>query len=120
MHTVSIISITLIGLEHFAFMVLEMFFWNKPIGRRIFKQSLSQAKQTETLAANQGLYNGFLASSLFWGLLHPNQEIGLQISIFFLICIVIAGIYGAYSAHKKILFVQALPGFLTLVTLFIL
>jgi len=117
--SISIFLIVLIALEHLSFMVLEMFFWSKPLGRRVFKHTVFEAKKTETLAKNQGLYNGFLAAGLFWALLHPNQEVAIQISTFFLLCVIVARLYGAYSAHKKILFVQALPAFLAITTLFV-
>ena len=100
-----------IALLHIYFLVLEMFLWDKPSGLRAFGHSLQQAQKTKVLAANQGLYNGFLAA----GLVYSSISNQLNFVIFFLGCVVIAGIYGAYSANKKILFIQALPAVVTLV-----
>lgn len=99
---------------HLYFLILEMFLWTKPRGLKTFRQSLEKAQSTAVLAANQGLYNGFLAGGLLWGVLHPNPDFGQQIKIFFLICVIVAGLYGAKTVGKSILFVQALPGFLSL------
>lgn len=92
---------------HVYFLVLEMFLWDKPIGLKAFNQTKEQAMASKVLAANQGLYNGFLAAGLFWGLSLGAD--GTSIKIFFLCCILIAGIYGAVTASRKILFVQAIP-----------
>jgi len=118
MSVLAFILVILIALEHFAFMVIEMFFWTKPLGRRIFKQTLEKSKQTKVLAANQGLYNGILATGLLWSLLHPNHEFGEQLTVFFLLAIIVAGLYGAYSANKNILFVQAMPAAMALLLLY--
>lgn len=106
--------IALIALLHMGFLILEMFFWSKSIGLRIFKQSREAAKTSARLAANQGLYNGFLAAGLLWGLVHPHPEFAIQIQFFFLTCVVIAGIYGAVSVSRNILFVQTLPAIFAL------
>jgi putative membrane protein len=91
-------------------MVVEMWFWDKPKGLKMFNMEKEFATSTKVLAANQGLYNGFLASGLLWGLLHNEYLFGLQIQLFFLSCIFAAGIYGATSTSKiKILYVQSLP-----------
>ena len=118
MSVLAFILVILIALEHFAFMVIEMFFWTKPLGRRIFKQTLEKSKQTKVLAANQGLYNGILATGLLWSLLHPNHEFGEQLTVFFLLAIIVAGLYGAYSVNKNILFVQAMPATMALLLLY--
>jgi putative membrane protein len=97
-----------VALLHLYFLVLEMFLWTKPYGRRVFRLTPEQAQTTKTLAANQGLYNGFLAAGLFWGLLAG--EDGDTIKVFFLSCVIIAGIFGAATANRKILWVQAVPG----------
>lgn len=97
----------LVALLHGYFLVLEMFFWTKPLGLRVFGMTEEVAEASKVLAMNQGLYNGFLAAGLIWGLL--NREFGRQIKTFFLVCVVIAGIFGAATAGIKILFVQALP-----------
>jgi putative membrane protein len=96
-----------VALLHVYFLVLEMFLWDRPAGLRVFGQTLEVAKASKVLAANQGLYNGFLAAGLVWGLvLGPS---GTDIKLFFLGCVLIAGLYGAATASRKILFVQALP-----------
>ena len=117
MSKVSNILVGLVAFLHIYFLVLEMFLWTKPRGLQIFGNSLEQAQATAVLAANQGLYNGFLAAGLVWGLLHANREFAFQIKIFFLSCVIVAGIYGAYCVGRKILFIQALPAALALVFL---
>lgn len=107
--------ILLIALEHLAFLVLEMFFWTKKSGRKIFNNSLEKAEQTKVLAANQGLYNGFLAVGLIFSLLYPKPEVGSHISLFFLSCIFVAGVYGVYSVNKIIFFIQGLPALIAIV-----
>lgn len=104
--------IALIALLHLYFLVLEMFLWDKPIGRRAFGLSAEFAAQSKVLAANQGLYNGFLAAGLIWGLSLGNA--GLQVKLFFLVCVLIAGIFGGLTASRKILWVQALPALIGL------
>jgi len=99
---------------HIYFLVLEMFLWTTPKGLKIFSQNLEQAKASATLAANQGLYNGFLAAGLIWGLLDSRVQVAHSVQIFFLGCVIIAGIYGAYSVSQKILYVQALPALIAL------
>ncbi|HEX5355063.1 MAG TPA: DUF1304 domain-containing protein [Aquabacterium sp.] len=101
------IVIGLVALLHVYFLVLEMFLWTKPAGLKAFGQKLEQAQATKVLAANQGLYNGFLAAGLLWGLLLGAP--GNHIKIFFLACVVVAGVFGAITASRKILYIQALP-----------
>jgi len=103
----SYVIVALVALLHIYILVLEMFLWDKPAGRKAFGLSKEQAQSTKTLAANQGLYNGFLAAGLIWGLILMDG--GAAIRIFFLVCVLVAGLYGAATASKKILFVQALP-----------
>jgi len=103
----------LIALLHLYILVLEMFLWDKPVGRRAFGMSLEQAQATKTLAANQGLYNGFLAAGLLWGLWWGGAE-GLAVQRFFLGCVLVAGLYGAATANRKILWIQAVPAALAL------
>lgn len=111
------IFIGFIALLHGYFLVLEMFLWDKPAGMRIFGLTPETARASKTLAANQGLYNGFLAAGLIWGLsLGPA---GTSIKVFFLCCILIAGIYGAATTSRKILYVQALPAVIALIMLFL-
>ena len=103
----STIIIAAVALLHLYFLVLEMFLWDKPAGLRAFRHTLEAAQASKTLAANQGLYNGFLAAGLFWGL--SLGAAGNAIKIFFLGCVVVAGIYGAATVGRRILFIQALP-----------
>lgn len=98
-----------VATTHVYIMVLEMFLWTKPRGRKAFGMTAEYAAQTRVLAANQGLYNGFLAAGLAWGLLHPNPRFATQIRLFFQTCVLVAGCYGAATVSRKILFVQALP-----------
>ena len=113
-HIITKILIGLVAILHIWFLILEMFLWTKPIGLKTFGLTLEKANETAVLAANQGLYNGFLAIGLLWSLVYPDPFFGRQISIFFLVCVGIAGLYGAYSANIRILYVQALPAILAL------
>ena len=107
MPIVAEIVVVLVALLHVYFLVLEMFLWDKPLGLKVFGHTKEAAAATKVLAANQGLYNGFLAAGLFWGLsLGPE---GAGIKIFFLCCVLAAGLFGAATASRKILFVQAVP-----------
>ena len=99
------VAVFLVAALHVYILVLEMFLWNKPAGLKAFGQTQALADATKVLAANQGLYNGFLAAGLFWGLFTQNREFML----FFLACVLVAGVYGGLTAARKILFVQALP-----------
>lgn len=112
MHMAANLVVGLVALLHIYFLVLEMFLWDKPAGRKAFGLSLEQAQSTKVLAANQGLYNGFLAAGLIWGLLLGDG--GGHIKFFFLACVLVAGIFGAATASKKILYVQAFPAALGL------
>ena len=107
--------VALVALEHVWFLVLEMFLWTKPLGLRTFRQSEEKARASAALAANQGLYNGFLAAGLVWGLLASPPEFAFSIKVFFLACVVVAGVFGAATVSRKILVVQALPGAIALV-----
>lgn len=106
------IAVILVALLHLYFLVLEMFLWEKPLGRRVFGLTPEFAAATRALAANQGLYNGFLAAGLLWGAAMGDP--GTPVKAFFLACVVIAGVFGAVTVHKKILFVQAVPGIVAL------
>jgi putative membrane protein len=108
------IAVAAIALLHVYILVLEMFLWTSPRGRRAFGLSAEFAQSTKALAANQGLYNGFLAAGLVWGLVHPDFWVGVQIQAFFLICVAIAGVYGALTAKLQILFIQTFPAILAL------
>ncbi len=107
MSTLANIVVGLIALLHVYILVLEMFLWDKPRGMRTFNQTQEAATASKTLAANQGLYNGFLAAGLFWGVL-PGAN-GTSVKRFFLCCVLIAGVYGAATVNRKILFIQAIP-----------
>ena len=100
--------VLIVGLLHVYFLVLEMFLWTTPFGQKTFKRTAAEQEQSKVLAANQGLYNGFLAAGLLWSLSLGGA--GRHVAEFFLSCVVIAGLYGAMTASRKILFVQALPG----------
>lgn len=115
MSTVANIVMALVALLHLYFLVLEMFLWDKPAGLKAFGQTLEAAKASKVLAANQGLYNGFLAAGLIWGL--SLGDAGSSIKVFFLACVLVAGLYGAATASRKILLVQALPAALGLALL---
>ncbi len=106
------ILVFLIALEHFWFMVLEMFLWQHPIGLNTFQMTPSDAEVTAVLAANQGLYNSFLAVGLLWGLFHKSDIASYAIQKFFLICIVVAGVFGGFTAKPTILYIQAVPAFI--------
>lgn len=99
-----------LALLHIGIMMLEMFFWNHPVGQKIFSMTAEAAQSSEVLAMNQGLHNGFLGFGLLWGLISGNQSL----KVFLLICITIAGIFGGLTAKIGILYLQALPGFITL------
>jgi putative membrane protein len=104
----------LVALLHFGFLYLEMFLWDKPRGLRTFNMTAEAAKQSKTLAMNQGLYNGFLSAGLIWGLFA-----GEPVKIFFLSCVIIAGIFGALTVSKRIFYIQAVPAILALVLILI-
>lgn len=104
------VLISLVGILHLWFMILESFLWTKPIGLKTFKITPEHAALTKSLAQNQGLYNGFLAAGLFWGAIFGD----FTASVFFLVCVIIAGIVGAFTVNKKIFFVQALPALIAL------
>lgn len=104
-----------VAVEHLGFFVLETFLWTTPLGLKVFHQTPEAAEATRVLAANQGLYNAFLAAGLLWGLLSPAA--GVPVLSFFLLCATVAGFFGAATASRSILFVQALPALLALAVL---
>jgi putative membrane protein len=112
---VSALLVAAVALEHLYILYLEMFAWTTPRVRRIFGTTPEFASESRALAANQGLYNGFLAAGLVWGLLHPDPAFGGQIQVFFLCCVLVAAIYGGLTAKRSILFVQGGPALLALV-----
>jgi putative membrane protein len=103
------VLVGLVALLHIYFLVLEMFLWDTPKGRRVFNTTPEFSAASKALAANQGLYNGFLAAGLIWSLLLGLGGGGRAVALFFLACVVVAGVYGAATASRKILYVQALP-----------
>jgi putative membrane protein len=109
--------VALVAALHVYFLILEMFLWTRPLGLKTFRQTLERAIESKVLAANQGLYNGFLAAGLVWGLIHPTAAFAFQIKIFFLLCVIIAGVFGAATVSRRILFVQATPAAIALVLL---
>ncbi len=114
MHMVALGLVGLVALLHVYFMVLEMFLWTTPFGQKTFGRSAKDQEQTASLAKNQGLYNGFLAAGLVWSFIaEPGMAHALR--LFFLGCVLIAGVYGAATASRKILFVQAVPALLALI-----
>ena len=119
MRIIALLLVAVVALSHLGFMVLEMFYWNHPIGRQIFETTPDFAAASAVLAANQGLYNGFLAAGLFWGLIQGTPALAFQIKVFFLLCVIVAGIYGALSVSQRILFVQAAPAALALILLWL-
>ena len=111
--------VALVAALHVYFLILEMFLWTRPRGLRTFGNSLEKATESAVLAANQGPYNGFLAAGLVWGLVHGVPAFALQIKTFFLVCVIVAGVYGAVTVSRKILFVQALPAALALIAVWL-
>ncbi len=105
--------VILVALLHIYFLVLEMFLWDKPAGLKAFGQSKEKAEATKVLAANQGLYNGFLAAGLLLGVVRGDS--GTDFKVFFLSCVIVAGVYGALTASRKILFIQAMPAIIGLI-----
>jgi putative membrane protein len=108
------ILVGLVALIHLYIVVLEMFLWTTPRGRAAFGNTEEFAKASAVLAANQGLYNGFLAAALVWGLIATDPT-GFQLKLYGLVCVIVAGIYGAVTASRKILYVQVIPGALALI-----
>jgi putative membrane protein len=119
MHTLAVILIVLVALEHAWFLVLEMFLWQSPIGLATFGTTPENARTMAVLAANQGLYNGFLAAGLIFAVAYPDAAAARAIAIFFLACVIAAGLYGALTVSRRILFVQALPAAVALVALWL-
>ncbi|WP_199751492.1 MULTISPECIES: DUF1304 domain-containing protein [unclassified Bradyrhizobium] len=113
------VLVALVAALHVFFLILEMFLWDRPLGLKVFRNSPEKAEITKVLAANQGLYNGFLAAGLVWGLAHGNPTLAFQIKVFFLLCVIVAGAYGAATVSTRILMVQALPAAVALVALFL-
>ena len=113
----SSILIAVVAILHLCFLVLEMFLWEKDVGRKIFSMSTEQAKQTSVLAKNQGLYNGFLVAGLIWTFFIQDPGFQESARVFFLSCVIAAGVYGAFTAKRSILYYQAMPAILALLAL---
>ena len=107
--------VAVVAALHVYFLILEMFLWTRPLGLKTFRNSIEKATESAVLAANQGLYNGFLAAGLVWGLVHPDAAFAFQIKVFFLLCVIVAGAYGAATVSRRILYVQAAPAALALI-----
>jgi putative membrane protein len=119
MNAIANALVALVAALHVYFLILEMFLWTKPLGLKTFRNSPERAADSAVLAANQGLYNGFLAAGLLWGLIHANPAFAFQIKTFFLACVIVAGVYGALTVSRRILFVQAAPAAIALVLLWL-
>ena len=115
MKILATLLVAFVALSHFGILVLEMFYWDHPVGREVFSMSEQQSANTAVLAMNQGLYNGFLAAGLVWGLLSKR----IDVKVFFLVCVVVAGIFGAATAKESILFTQAMPAAIALLFVFL-
>jgi putative membrane protein len=113
------LMVALVAALHGYFLALEMFLWTRPLGLKTFRNSPEKAADSAVLAANQGLYNGFLAAGLIWGLAHGVPAFGFQIKTFFLLCVIVAGLYGAATVSRRILFVQAAPAAIALILLWL-
>lgn len=111
--------VALVAAQHVYFLVLEMFLWTKPLGLKTFRNSIEKANDSAVLAANHGLYNGFLAAGLIWGLVQGTPAFAFQIKVFFLLCVIIAGVYGAATVSRGILLVQAAPAAIALILLWL-
>jgi putative membrane protein len=111
--------VALVAALHVYFLILEMFLWTKPLGLKTFHNTPEKAQDSAVLAANQGLYNGFLAAGLIWGLVQAVPGFAFQIKVFFLLCVIVAGVYGAATVSRRILVVQAAPAALALVLLWL-
>lgn len=118
MQLAATIVIAFVAVLHLFFLVLEMFLWRTPFGRRTFRTTLEQAETSAVLAANQGLYNGFLAAGLIWSLI-TGAPVAYQAKLFFLSCVIVAGLYGAATVSRRILFVQSVPAALGLAAVLI-
>ena len=115
MNLVANVLVVFVAILHIGFLVLEMFYWDHPVGRKRFDLTAEFSKASATLAANQGLYNGFLAAGLVWGLMTGETSI----KVFFLVCVLIAGMYGGFTARRTILYIQALPALLALIAVYL-
>jgi putative membrane protein len=116
-NSIANITITVVAILHLWFCILEIFLWQKPLGLRIFRMQKTFATQSASLAANQGIYNGFLCAGLIWGIFSNDPIQALHVKIFFLSCVIIAGIFAGITVSKRILFIQAFPAAIALALL---
>ena len=114
MNVLSDVLVFVVAVLHLYFLYLEMFLWTKPAGLKVFRNTPEQAESTKVLAANQGLYNGFLAAGLIWSLLVWSPLFEFDIKMFFLGCVVLAALFGAFTVSRRILLVQGLPAILAI------
>ncbi len=119
MEIVSKILVALVALEHVYILVLELFLWTTPRTMRTFSTTPDFAQASKTLAANQGLYNGFLAAGLLWSLVYPDPAVGHDLALFFLACVIVAAIYGGLTVKRSILLIQGLPAALAIIAVLI-
>jgi putative membrane protein len=119
MNTIANTLVALVAVLHGYFLVLEMFLWTRPLGLKTFRNTPEKAADSAMLAANQGLYNGFLAAGLIWGLVQGVPAFAFQIKVFFLLCVIVAGAYGALTVSRRILYVQAAPAAAALILLWL-
>jgi putative membrane protein len=119
MNWIANLLVALVAVLHVYFLVLEMFLWTRPLGLKTFRNTPEKAQDSAVLAANQGLYNGFLAAGLIWGLVQAVPAFAFQIKVFFLLCVIVAGVYGAATVSRRILYVQAAPAALALILLWL-
>ena len=119
MQQLATILVLFVAVSHIGILILEMFFWDHPVGREVFSMTAEQSANSAILALNQGLYNGFLAAGLIWTFFITNQIWQVNIALFFLGCVSIAGIYGTLTADKKIFMIQALPAIIGIVLILI-
>ncbi|MEJ2020185.1 MAG: DUF1304 domain-containing protein [Maritimibacter sp.] len=119
MPLVAAILTGLVALLHVYIMYLEMLLWTKPQGLKTFGMTAERAEETKVLGANQGLYNGFLAAGLIWSIVHPDPSFAFQLQVFFLGCVIVAALYGAYSASKKILLTQGSPAIAAMIAVLV-
>ena len=115
MSTLAMVLIAIVALLHLGFLVLEMFLWTRPIGLKIFRNTPERAQTMRVLAANQGLYNGFLAAGVLWAAATAQRDVAL----FFLVCVVVAGVYGAATVNRRIFYVQAVPAIAAMAAVFL-
>jgi putative membrane protein len=119
MNAIANTLVALVAVLHGYFLVLEMFLWTRPLGLKTFRNTPEKAADSAVLAANQGLYNGFLAAGLLWGLVQGVPTFAFQIKVFFLLCVIVAGAYGALTVSRRILYVQAAPAAVALILLWL-